>query len=62
VHGATDEWGHHAAENIVNHYDYHATLLHLFGIDHARLAYKRNDRDMTLTNAQPGRVVNEILA
>jgi hypothetical protein len=62
VHGATDEWGHHATENIVNHYDYHATLLHLFGIDHAKLTYKRNNRDMTLTNAQPGRIVNEILA
>ena len=62
VHGATDEWGHHAVENVVNHFDYHATLLHLFGIDHTRLAYERNNRELTLTNAQPGRIVNEILA
>ena len=62
VHGATDEWGHHATENVVNHFDYHATLLHLFGIDHTRLAYERNNRELTLTNAQPGRIVSEILA
>ena len=33
VHGETDEFGHKAVENVVNHYDYHATLLHLFGLD-----------------------------
>ena len=33
VHGATDEFGHKAVEDVVNHYDYHATLLHLFGLD-----------------------------
>ncbi|MFM2003013.1 MAG: hypothetical protein RI963_2439 [Planctomycetota bacterium] len=33
TYGATDEFGHHAVENIVNHFDYHATLLHLFGLD-----------------------------
>jgi hypothetical protein len=62
VHGATDEWGHHAVENVVNHFDYHATLLHLFGVDHTQLTYKRNNRDQTLTDGQAGRVVSEILA
>ena len=36
VHGATDEFGHHAVEDVVTHSDYHATLLHLFGLDHER--------------------------
>ena len=37
VHGATDEFGHKAVEDVVTHSDYHATLLHLFGLDHKTL-------------------------
>ena len=62
VYGATDDFGHHATENVVNHYDYHATLLHQFGIDHSQLLYKRNARDQTLTDGQDGRIVGGILA
>ena len=62
IHGATDEWGVNAERDIVNHYDYHATLLHLFGLDHTRLVYKRNAVEQTLTDSQPARVVKEILA
>jgi len=42
VHGATDEWGHHATIDKVTHHDYHATLLHLFGLDAGKLNFKRN--------------------
>jgi hypothetical protein len=49
-------------EGLVNHFDYHATLLHLFGLDHTKVAFKRNGQMMTLTDQQPGRVVNELLA
>lgn len=62
VHGKTDEWGHHAVEDVVNHYDYHATLLHLFGMDHEEMNYHWSRRDQTLTDGQPARVVNEILS
>jgi hypothetical protein len=62
VHGATDEFGHHAVEKIVNHYDYHATLLHLFGIDPTRLVYRHNAREQTLLDGQDGKIVTEILA
>ncbi|MEZ6132383.1 MAG: DUF1501 domain-containing protein [Planctomycetaceae bacterium] len=62
VHGRTDEWGHHAVEDIVNHYDYHATLLHLFGLNHEQLTFRRSNRDQTLTDGQPARVVSGILA
>jgi Protein of unknown function (DUF1501) len=62
VHGATDEFGHHAITDIVHHYDYHATLLHLFGLDHMQLAYKRNGQALTLTDRQNARVVTELLA
>ena len=60
--GKTDEFGHHAVENIVTHSDYHATLLHLFGLDHTRLVYKRNSREQSLVDGQTARVVTEILA
>lgn len=62
VYGATDEFGHHAVENVVHHYDYHATLLHLFGMKHDELTFTRNNSEQTLTDGQPGKVVTDILA
>jgi hypothetical protein len=62
TYGETDEFGHKAVKDIVNHHDYHATLLHLFGLDHAKLTYTRNNTAMSLTDNQGGRVVTEILA
>ena len=62
IHGATDEWGHRAIEGTVNHFDYHATLLHLFGLDHEKLTFKRAGQEKTLTDGQKARVVKEILA
>ncbi|MCA9030119.1 MAG: DUF1501 domain-containing protein, partial [Planctomycetaceae bacterium] len=61
TYGATDEFGHHAVENIVNHYDYHATLLHLFGLDPERLTFERNGRLESLLDGQPGQVVEGLL-
>lgn len=60
--GETDEWGHHAVKDIVTHHDFHATILHLFGLDHARLVYRRAGRELSLTDRKPARVVTEILA
>jgi len=62
VHGETDEWSHHAVKDIVHHYDWHATLLHCFGLDHTRLTYKRNGAAATLTDGQDARVIKELLA
>jgi hypothetical protein len=59
--GNTDDFGHHAVENVVNHYDYHATLLHLFGLDPDELTFKQNNRERSLLEGQ-GRVVHEILS
>lgn len=60
--GETDDFGHKAVKDIVNHHDYHATLMHLFGIDHTKLTFKRNGADVSLTDNQGGRVVTEIIA
>ena len=40
THGATDELGYNAVEDIVEVHDLHATMLHLLGIDHKRLTFK----------------------
>jgi len=61
THGKTDEFGHKAVENVVNHYDYHATVLHLFGLDAAQLRYKQNNVERALLEAK-GSVVHEILS
>ncbi len=59
--GATDETGAKAVDNPVHHHDLHATLLHLFGLDHQRLTYRYGGRDYSLTDIH-GRVVKEVLA
>jgi Protein of unknown function (DUF1501) len=61
AHGATDEFGHHAVENVVTHSDWLATLLCAFGLDPARLVFKQGPRQLSLTDGQ-GRVVRELLA
>ncbi len=62
TYGATDEVGHKAAVNVVTPNDYQATILHLLGLDHSKLAYFRNGRAQSLTDGRPARVVKEILA
>ncbi len=62
TYGETDEFGHHAVEKVVNHFDYHATLLHLFGIHPDDLVYLRNGRDQSLLDGQPGKIVKGLLA
>lgn len=61
VHGATDEFGHKAVADVVNHFDYHATLLHLFGLDPKKLVYRHNGVEQSLLDGQPGQVVPGIL-
>jgi len=62
AHGATDEFGHQAAVDVVNHYDYHATLLHLFGLDPKQLTFKRNGTNLGLVENPAAKVVTELLA
>jgi uncharacterized protein (DUF1501 family) len=62
THGATDELGYNAVENVVHVRDLHATMLHLLGIDHKRLAVQFQGLDMRLTGVEEARVIREILA
>jgi hypothetical protein len=61
AYGATDEFGHKAVVDVVNHSDYHATLLHLFGLEPSKLVYRRNGQEHSLVDNQPCRVVRAIL-
>ncbi len=61
VHRATDEHGVAVAEGRVHVHDFHATTLHLLGLDHERLTDRHAGRDDRLTDVA-GRVVREILA
>lgn len=60
-YGATDEFGWKSVEQPVPWHDYHATVLHLLGIDHTRLTYYHNGIERRLTNVH-GEVVHDILA
>ena len=60
-YGATDELGYNAIENTVHVHDLHATMLHLFGIDHEKLTYRFQGRDFRLTDVS-GEVVKAVLA
>jgi hypothetical protein len=48
--GSSDEWGYKAGEQPVSYHDLHATMLHLLGLDHKKLTYRFNGRDMRLTD------------
>ena len=64
THGATDEFGYKAVENVVTVYDLQATLLHALGLDHRKLSYPHEGRQDTLTDAEvtKAKVVPELLA
>ncbi len=61
VVGATDDFGYRAVEKKKSIHDLHATLLHLLGLDHEKLTYHHNGRDMRLTDVA-GNLMEEILA
>ncbi len=60
-YGATDEIGYHAAVNRMHIHDFHATVLHLLGLDHENLTYRFSGRDFRLTDVA-GLVHRDILA
>ncbi len=61
TYGSTDELGAAVAENRVHVHDFHATLLHLLGMDHERLTFRHGGRDYRLTDVH-GTVVQGLLA
>jgi hypothetical protein len=60
AYGTTDEHGIKPAENPVHVHDFHATILHLMGLDHEKLTYRHAGRDYRLTDVS-GEVVKGVL-
>jgi hypothetical protein len=50
VIGSSDDFGYKAQEQPISYHDLHATILHLLGLDHTKLTYRFNGRDMRLTD------------
>lgn len=59
--GTSDDWGYKAGEQPVSYHDLHATMLHLLGLDHTKLTYRYNGRDMRLTDVY-GTLIPQIVA
>lgn len=61
TYGETDEFGASVVKDQVHVHDYHATILHLMGLDHTKVTYRYAGRDFRLTDVF-GKVVGPILA
>lgn len=60
IYGATDEWGYKAIENRIDMHDFHATMLHLMGVDHTKSTFRFGGRDMRLTDVH-GHVIHDLI-
>ena len=60
-YGSTDDFGFKAVEDVATPHDFHATILHLLGLDHERLTYYHNGIERRLTNVH-GHVIRDVLA
>ncbi|HRI88875.1 MAG TPA: DUF1501 domain-containing protein, partial [Candidatus Hydrogenedentes bacterium] len=60
-YGATDDFGYKAVENVSTIYDFHATILHLLGLNHEQLTFYHNGTERRLTDVH-GHVIGDILA
>ena len=61
VYGETDEFGYKIVRDPVHVHDFHATILHLMGLNHEMLTYKYQGRRFRLTDVA-GRIVNDLIA
>ena len=60
-YGITDDYGYEAVQNKMHIHDWHATVLHLMGLDHEKLTYPYAGRDFRLTDVH-GSVAKEIIS
>lgn len=60
IHGESDDIGNYVVKDLVHIHDFHATILHIMGLDHEQLTYRHAGRDFRLTDVH-GHVVKQIL-
>ena len=61
-YGETDDFSYNIVKDPVHIRDLHATMLHLFGIDHEKLSFKFQGLDQKLTGVVPAKVISGLLA
>ena len=61
AYGKTDDYGFEAVDGKMHVHDWHATVLHLLGLEHTKLTYRHAGRDMRLTDVK-GNVVKDVVA
>lgn len=62
VYGKTDEFSYNITENPCHLRDWHATVLHLLGLDHERFSYRYQGLDQRLTGVETAKVIKDLLA
>ena len=62
VYGETDEFSYNIVKDPVHIRDFHATALHLMGIQHDRFTYRFQGLDFRLTGVEPAKVIKDLLA
>ena len=61
IHGETDDFSYNITKDPVNVHDFHATVLHLLGIDHERFVYRYQGLDQKLTGVEKANVVKALV-
>ncbi|HEX7860553.1 MAG TPA: DUF1501 domain-containing protein [Verrucomicrobiae bacterium] len=62
IYGETDDFSYNIVENPVHIRDFHATVLHMLGMDHERFVFRHQGLDQKLTGVEHANVVKELLA
>jgi uncharacterized protein (DUF1501 family) len=61
IYGETDDFSYNITKDPVHIHDFHATVLHLMGIDHERFTYRYQGLDQRLTGVEKSRVIKELV-
>ena len=62
IYGETDDFSYNIVRDPVHIHDFHATILHLLGIEHERFTYKYQGLDQRLTGVEPAKAIKELIA
>jgi arylsulfatase A-like enzyme len=62
IHGETDDFSYNIVKDPVHIHDFHATVLHLLGFDHARFTFRFQGLDQRLTGVEPAHVIPGLIA
>lgn len=61
IYGETDEFSYNIVKDPVHIHDFHATVMHLLGMDHEKFTFRFQGLDQRLTGVEPSRVIREII-